>query len=249
MDPFVSRRADALPDLLAPLRPPRHPLLLARFGMLAVLPTRVLARLAFREARARALFTGMAAHATLPLAPRRAPRSGWCWAHRLTPSAGRCRAAARSASTDALVSYLRSLGGEIETDAPVDSRGRSAGAARRPARPDAAPGPPRRRRAPLPGYRQGLEAFQYGLGTFKVDWALDGPIPWRAPDAARAGTVHLGGTIEEIAEAARPSGRAPPPSARSSCSPSRPSSTRRGRRPASTSAWGYCHVPNGSTST
>ena len=87
------------PDLLAPLRPPRHPLLLARFGMLAVLPNAVLARLAFREARARALFTGIVGARDAAARPTlRAPRSGWCWGSPATPSAGRCREAGRSGS-------------------------------------------------------------------------------------------------------------------------------------------------------
>jgi phytoene dehydrogenase-like protein len=247
MDPFTSRWQQLSVDILAPLRPPKHPLLLARFGMVAIHPSAVLARLAFREARARALFTGMAGHATLPLThPQSAafglvlgitghavgwpmPRGG---AHRIT---------------DALVSYLRSLGGEIETGAPVSSVDDLPG--HRAALLDVTP----RQVLGMAGqrltaaYRHELERFQYGLGTFKVDWALDGPIPWRAPEVAQAGTVHLGGTIEEI-EAARKTEWAGHPAERPLVLLSQPTLFDPSRAPEGKHiAWGYCHVPNGST--
>jgi phytoene dehydrogenase-like protein len=246
MDPFVSRWHQLAPDILAPLRPPKHPLLLARFGLLAIQPSAVLARLAFREARARALFTGMAGHATLPLT--HPPSAAFGLVLGITghavgwpmPSGGAQRI------TDALVSYLRSLGGEIETDAPVCSVDDLP--AHQAALLDVTPrqvlGMAGQRLTA--GYRRALERFQYGLGTFKVDWALDGPIPWRAPDVAQAGTVHLGGTIEEI-EQARKAEWAGRPAERPLVLLSQPTLFDRTRAPEGKQiAWGYCHLPNGS---
>jgi phytoene dehydrogenase-like protein len=247
MDPFVSRWQQLAPDILGPLRPPRHPLLLARFGMLAILPSSVLARLTFREARARALFTGMAAHATVPLT--RPPSAafglvlgilghavGWPM-----PRGGSQRFA------DALASYLRSLGGEIQTDARVDSVDELP--ASRAVLLDLTPRQILRVAGGhlTAGYRRELEAFQYGLGTFKVDWALDRPIPWCSPEAARAGTVHLGGTIEEIEEARKAEWDGRPPE-RPLVLLTQPTLFDPTRAPDGKHiAWGYCHLPNGST--
>jgi phytoene dehydrogenase-like protein len=247
MDPFVSRWQQLSVDILAPLRPPKHPLLLARFGMLAIQPSAVLARLAFREARARALFTGMAGHATLPLTHPPSAAFGLVLGiagHAVgwpMPRGGAQRI------TDALVSYLRSLGGEIETAAPVSSVDDLP--AHQAALLDVTP----RQVLGMAGqrltaeYRRELERFQYGLGTFKVDWALDGPIPWRAPEVAQAGTVHLGGTIEEI-EAARKTEWAGRPAEQPLVLLSQPTLFDPTRAPEGKQiAWGYCHVPNGST--
>src|SRR5205823_2534482 len=96
-------------------------------------------------------------------------------------------------------------------------------------------------------YRQQLERFEYGLGTFKVDWALDAPIPWRSPDVARAGTVHLGGTLEEI-DAGRQSEVAGQPADRPLVLLAQPTLFDPSRAPEGKHvAWAYCHVPNGST--
>ncbi|HZO28295.1 MAG TPA: NAD(P)/FAD-dependent oxidoreductase [Chloroflexota bacterium] len=246
MDPFVSRFEQLAPDLLAPLRPPRHPFLLARFGMLAVQPSSVLTRLLFREPRARALFTGLAGHATLPLT--HPPSAAFGLVLGMTghavgwpmPRGGAQRIA------DALVSYLRSLGGEIETNAPVEAIDDLP--AHRAVLLDLTPRQVLRIAGSrlTEGYRKELEAFQYGLGTFKVDWALDGPIPWRSPDAARAGTVHLGGTIEEM-EQARKEEWAGRPAERPLVLLSQPTLFDPSRAPEGKhTAWGYCHLPNGS---
>ena len=192
--------ADAWPrlrhDVLSPLGLPRHPLLLAKFGMAALRPARRLAETRFRDAPARALFAGLAAHSTLPLeAPLSAAiglvlgvcahTAGWPF-----PRGGAQRIA------DALAGCLRSLGGEIRTASPVTSL------------PDVpvvmCDVTPRQmlqlagKRFPAP-FRHALARYRYGPGAFKVDWALDGPIPWRAAACARAATVHLGGTLPEIA--------------------------------------------------
>ena len=129
------------------------------------------------------------------------------------------------------------VAGRRDRDGPADRlAGRAARGPGGAARPHAAAGARGRGRPPAAGYRRRLEGYRYGPGVYKVDWALDGPIPWRDPQTARAGTVHLGGTMREVAaaeDAVAP--RPASPSARSCCSSSRPSPTRRARRRASTS--------------
>ena len=148
--------------------------------------------------------------------------------------------------TDALVAELRSLGGEIVTGERVDA---STASRRR------GPCSSTRRRGPSvaiagdrlpPRTRSRYEAFRYGSGVFKVDWALDGPVPWTADGLRRAATVHLGGTLEEIArsEADVAAGRHPerPFTLLVQYHPWDPSRAPAGK----TTAWAYCHVPSGS---
>jgi phytoene dehydrogenase-like protein len=240
MEPFAAAWPVLRGDLMAPLlRVPRHPLLMARFGMKALRSARGLAESHFRGARARALFAGIAAHSFLPLeAPASAAigmalavaghGAGWP-----IPRGGSQRIA------DALAGYFRSLGGEIVTsqrvaelpDAPLtmcDVSPRqllALAGARLPA-----------------GYRRSLEAYRYGPGVFKLDWALDAPVPWRAAECARAATVHLGGTFDEIAQYERTHRGAPFVLAVQS------SLFDASRAPAGKhTLWAYCHVPNGST--
>jgi phytoene dehydrogenase-like protein len=147
----------------------------------------------------------------------------------------------------ALISYLRTLGGEVLVRAPVGSLDEL---------------PPARAiildvtarqllrlaGTRLPGlYRRQLERYQYGLGTFKVDWALDGPIPWRAPDCLRTATVHLGGTLDEI-EASRGADWQGQPAERPYVLLAQPSLFDPTRAPEGKHvAWAYCHLPNGNT--
>lgn len=245
---LTARWDDLAPELLQPLiHLPRHPLLLARFGLPALLPASVLARAAFRDEPARALFAGLAAHATLPLDSIPTASFGMVLA-----LAGHAVGwpIARGGSQQivaALASYLRSLGGAIVTDAYVS---------------DLADLPPARATLldvtpaqflriagkQLPdGYRRQLSRYKYGLGTFKVDWALDGPVPWQAPECRRAATVHLGGTLEEIA-AARRGEVAGQPAERPLVLFVQPTLFDPSRAPAGKHvAWGYCHVPLHST--
>jgi len=215
--------------------------------MAAILPATVLARLAFRGERARALFMGMAGHATLPLHHPPGAAIGMVLGLAGHAAGWPIPRGGAGQLTAALVSYLRSLGGTIETDAPVTS---------------VADLPPSRAvlldltaRQVLrvagsrltAGYRRELERFQYGLGTFKVDWALDGPIPWRSPEVASAGTVHLGGTMEEIVTG-RQTEWAGRPAERPLVLLSQPTLFDPSRAPEGKHiAWGYCHLPNGST--
>jgi len=248
MAPLVARWDQLAVDLLGPLPlPPRHPLILARFGLRAIRSARGLANSQFQGERARALFAGMAAHSMLPL------EQGLSAAFGLTlgiaghavgwpfPHGGSQRIA------DALASYLRSLGGEIVTGWGVESIDELP-----PARATLFDVTPRQllhiagHRLPR-GYRRRLARYRYGPGVFKIDWALDGPIPWKAEACQRAGTVHLGGTLEEIAASERAVWRGEHPekpfvllAQHSLFDPTRAPAGKH-------TAWGYCHVPPSST--
>ena len=237
------------PALLGPPRAriARHPVALARFGLAALPPARLLSAALFREERARALFAGLATHSTLPLERPASAAVGLVTAvlgHRVgwpLPRGGAQRIA------DALAGHLGALGGEIVTGARVASL-----AELPPARDvllDVTP----RQALRLAGdrlparYRRDLERYRYGPGVFKVDWALAGPIPWRAPECARAGTVHLGGTLPEIAAAGRAVGRGEP-AGRPFVLLAQPSLFDPTRAPAGGhTAWAYCQIPLGST--
>jgi phytoene dehydrogenase-like protein len=243
------RDADALfHELLGPLRPPRHPLAMARFGLSGLRSARGLLRSRFEGERARALMAGSCAHSMLSL---RTPASA-AFGIVLTLSAHAVGwPVARGGSqrlADALVAHLRSLGGTVETGRPVESLD-ELGASAGPLLLDVTPRQLLRLAGGrLPGgYRRRLSRYRYGPGIFKLDWALDGPIPWRAPEAARAGTVHLGGTLDEIAasEDAAASGRhhERPFVLLVQPTPFDPARAPEGEH----TAWAYCHVPSGST--
>ena len=246
--PLVPEWPDLAADALGPLlRVPRHPFVMARFGIPALLPARALARFAFSGVRARALFAGLAAHSILPLdAPLTASFAlmfavvthvaNWP-----LPRGGSQRIA------DALAARLRSLGGKIETGRPVATLDET-GAARAylcdvtPRQLETIAG-----RRLSDGYRAKLRSFRYGPGVFKLDYAIDGPIPWRAKECLRAGTVHLGGTMDEIAESESEVARGRP-AERPFMLVGQQSLFDSSRAPAGKhTVWAYCHVPNGST--
>src|SRR3989441_5787100 len=195
--PLVGEWDDLAADALGPLiRIPRHPLVLARLGLPGLLPARLPARRAVSTERARALFAGLAAHSILPLdAPLTASFAlmflvvthiaGWP-----LPRGGSQRIA------DALAARLRALGGTIETGRRVGSLD-ELGAARAYLC-DVTPRQLERIAGPrlTDGYRSRLRAFRYGPGVFKLDYAIDGPIPWRAEECLGAGQVHLGGGLD-----------------------------------------------------
>ncbi|HEX4671132.1 MAG TPA: NAD(P)/FAD-dependent oxidoreductase, partial [Solirubrobacteraceae bacterium] len=245
-DPLVSHADELTREILGPLRLPRHPLVLARFGTSAMRSATGLARSRFDGERARALFAGCCAHSMLSL---RSPASA-AFGLVLALSAHKFGwPVARGGSqrlADALVAKLQSLGGRVETGRWVESLDELAGAG--PTLVDVTPRQLLRmagRRLPE-RYATQLGRYRYGPGVFKVDWALDGPIPWRAPEVARAGTVHLGGTLDEIAageEAVTRGGHPTRPFVllvqASLFDPSRAPAGRQ-------TAWAYCHVPSGS---
>jgi phytoene dehydrogenase-like protein len=247
MSPFVERFEDLTEQVMGPLRSPRHPVLMARFGLHGVRSARGFAGGNFEGERARALFAGLAAHSVLPLDRPLTAAFGL-----LLGLAGHAVGwpVARGGSqriVDALASLLTSLGGEIETGVDVTSMDDLP-----PARAylfDVVPVSLERIAGDrLPdSYRERLRRFRHGPGIFKLDLALDGPLPWSAPDASEAGTVHLGGTFDEIAasEAAVAAGEHPE---RPFVLLAQQSRFDDSRAPAGKHAvWAYCHVPNGST--
>ena len=245
--PLVREWERLAPTLLGPVvRPPRHPLLLARFGLPALLPATALARIAFREPAARALFAGMVAHSMLPLGRPLTSSFGLVLgmlAHAVgwpVARGGSGRIAA------ALEAEARTLGVEIVTGHRVTALSQLPAA--RAVLLDVTP----RQvveiaddRLPT-GYRRQLEGYRYGPGAFKVDWALDGPIPWADPATARAGTVHVGGTMGEVAASEAVVGHGNPAD-RPFVLLVQPTVADPSRAPESKHvAWAYCHVPHGS---
>ncbi len=233
-------------DILGPLRFPSHPVAMARFGLEALQSASHLARKKFQTEEARALFGGLAGHSILPLEKPGTSAIGLVLAavghiHGWPLPKGGAQSIA-----NALASYLRSLGGEIETGARVNSLGELPSA--RSILCDLTP------RGLLkiasgsftPRYRSALEKYNYGPGVFKMDWALRTAIPWTATECSQAGTVHLGGLLDEIEESERAgwSGRNPKKPFVLLTQPSLFDGTRapEGRHV----AWAYCHVPNAS---
>jgi len=224
---------------------PRHPIALGKFGIRAMCPATLLTKLSFNEERTRALFAGIAAHSFLPL--ESAVSSGFAL---VLGAAGHAvgwplpRGGSQSIS-NALANYFRDLGGKIDIkrrienfgdlpkarvilfDATVWQFARIAG--------DRLPH----------GYRRRLENFRHAPSVFKIDYALSSPIPWKAEGCPRAGTVHLGGTLDEIARSEREVSRGKIPEhpfvlvAQQSLF----DETRapRGQH----TLWAYCHVPFG----
>jgi phytoene dehydrogenase-like protein len=245
----LTTRWDALaPEILAPpLRVPRHPVELARFGLRAARPAAALARRAFRTEKARALFAGLAAHASLPLEMPFSAAFGLVLGASAHAVGWPIPRGGSQTITSALVRLLGSLGGELVVDAPVTRLEDLP-----PARVVLLDVTPRQALAicgeRLGGrYRRRLERYRYGPGVFKLDLALDRPAPWAAPECARAATVHLGPSLDEIAagEAATWRGEH---AARPFVLVAQPSLFDPTRAPAGRhTLWAYCHVPNGST--
>lgn len=243
MEPLVNGATALFDETLRPLGPPRHPILMARFGMRALWPATTLARAWFSGRHARALFAGMAAHSILPLERILTAAVGLMLGiagHAIGwpfPRGGSQRI------TDVMVELLRSMGGELVANWRVQSLDELP-----PARAylfDTSPrslahvcGP----RLPA-GFRGKLLRYRYGPGAFKLDWALAGPIPWKAEGCARAATVHLGGTMEEIAAGEKAIWRGEHP-ARPYVLVAQQSLFDPTRAPAGKhTGWAYCHVP------
>ncbi|HEX8218084.1 MAG TPA: NAD(P)/FAD-dependent oxidoreductase [Chloroflexia bacterium] len=245
--PIVSDWERLEGSVLGPLRVPRHPIALVRFGLRALFPARLLAHTAFRGEHARALFAGMAAHSLLSLDKPLSAASGLLLGA-LGHVAGWPMARGGSQRlADALVSYLGSLGGEVVTGWRVRSLDELPAA-----RAVLLDVTPRQllsiaRRKLTPNYRSQLRHYRYGPGVFKLDLALAGPIPWKATECLRAGTVHVGGTLDEIAASEGAVSRGTHPrkpfvlvAQQSLFDPTRAPEGKH-------TVWAYCHVPNGST--
>ena len=201
--PLVRNWRKLAADILGPLRVPRHPLLTARFGLNGLRSALSVAQARFSGERARALFAGLAAHSVLPLERPLSAAFGL-----VLGAAGHAvgwpmpRGGSQQIA-EALASHLASLGGRIETGVPVECLEDLPSTAvtlldMTPRQIITIAG----RRLPRSFLRR-LEAYRYGPGAFKIDWALNGPVPWMAPECARAGTLHLGGAMAEVAHAER----------------------------------------------
>jgi phytoene dehydrogenase-like protein len=247
MEPVVNHWRDLLDEFLGPLRIPRHPLTMGSFGVFALMPATVLARLLFRGERARAVFAGMAAHSIMPL-DRPATSAFGMMLAMVAHAIGWPMAQGGSQHiAEALALQLGRLGGEIEVNREVKSVDEFV-----PSQTVVLDVTPRQllslAGSRLPeGYREGLRKYRYGAAVFKIDYALDAPIPWRAKECLQAGTVHVGGTLEEIAESEAAVGRgelAERPflilAQQSLFDPTRAPDGKQ-------TVWTYCHTPNGST--
>ncbi|MEN4012112.1 MAG: NAD(P)/FAD-dependent oxidoreductase [Chloroflexota bacterium] len=217
-----------------------------RFGSRALLPAHWLSRLAFRGERARALFAGMAAHSILPLERALTAAFGLALLATAHTVGWMLVRGGSQRLSEALTAHLASLGGSLQTGWMVRSLDELP-----PARVvlfDLSP------RAVLEiagnvlprGYVKCLERYRYGPGVFKMDWALDAPIPWRDAACSQAATLHLGGSLAQIAAAERAVWRGEHP-AQPFVLLSQPSLFDSSRAPhGKHTAWAYCHVPNGS---
>ncbi len=247
MGPLVGAGFSLVDGLLSPFQLPRHPVKLARYGISGVRSARGLGRSRFETEAAAALLGGLAAHSILSL---RAP---------ITAGYGLMLGVAAhlvgypfaqggsQQVTEALLSIIGSQGGEIRSGTRVTDLD-EVPSARAVLLDVSARNADQIVGDRFPGrYRKALTRFRYGAGVHKVDWALDGPVPWADPDVARAGTVHVGGTLEETvaAEGEVAAGRHPERPWVLACQASGFDPT---RAPEGQHAfWAYCHVPNGST--
>jgi phytoene dehydrogenase-like protein len=247
MEPLVARWYGLDSALLGPLRLWQRPILTARFGLAGICSAKRLAEKRFNGKRARALFAGLAAHSMLPLELRGSAAFGLVLgitAHALGWPVARGGA---QKFADVLASYLRSLGGEIVTNRRVSHldelpRSRVVLCDLTPRQLLSLAG----ERLPR-GYGEKLRSYRYGMGAFKMDWALAAPVPWKASACAKAGTIHLGASLEEISASERAAW-----SGTSNDKPfvllAQPSLFDSSRAPERRhTLWGYCHVPNGST--
>jgi phytoene dehydrogenase-like protein len=246
MQPFVEHWREFAPEVLRPVPSiPKHPWLMARFGISALLSARAVAR-RFRSERTRALFAGLAAHSFLSLDE---PLSGAFGMLMAVPAHAVGWPIPRGGSqslTNALCRHLATLGANFKTSSRVESLEslprydltlcdvtprqlvRVAG------------------ERLSNGYKRQLASFRYGPGVFKVDYALSEPIPWKASECLRAATLHLGGSFEEIAASEKAVRNGQPPD-RPFVLLAQPSLFDLSRAPAGKhTAWAYCHVPHGS---
>jgi phytoene dehydrogenase-like protein len=247
-NPSVKNWPKLVSDFTRPLlRSPSHPIAMGRFGLPALLPADMLARTIFRDEPARALFAGIAAHSVIPLTRIASSATGIVLATAGQTTGWPIAAGGAQAITNALAGYLKSLGGKILLgneitdiqdltnadvtlfDTSVSSLARIAASVL------------------SSSYLNKLNRFKPGPGIFKIDYALSSPIPWGNPTYSRAATVHLGGTLPEIAQSEHDAfyGRH---SDRPFVLLVQPSLFDPSRAPnGQHTAWAYCHVPTGST--
>lgn len=247
VEPFLANPEGFFRDVLAPPGLPQNPGMFLRFGLDAIWPAASFARWQFQQTRARAMFAGCAGHSILPLTKLFTAALGVIFSIAGHVEAWPVAAGGSKSIPRALASLLESFGGEVRTGVKISA------ASELPAArvylfdtspdqlasiaEDALPA----------GYRRRLGRYRYGPGAFKLDWALDGPIPWSDPRCLAASTVHLGGTLEEIAssEAEMFAGGHPERPYVLLCQQSQfdPSRAPEGKH----TGYAYCHVPGGSS--
>ncbi len=243
--PFLDDPLALFDDLLRPIRLPRRPGLMARFGLIGLQSAERLTATRFRDPKTRAIFAGCAAHSVVPLGLTATASFGMVLALSAHVAGWPCAERGSAALTEAFVSILQELGGTVETGLRIDSARELDDDAvlfdLTPRQVDriAADALPAR-------YRRRLQRFRYAPGVCKIDWALDGPVPWKTEACRQAMTVHLGGTFEEIAHAEREvwEGRH---AERPFVLFAQQSLFDRSRAPEGRqTGWAYCHVPHGS---
>jgi phytoene dehydrogenase-like protein len=246
LQPFVEEWDEFAPEVLRSIiSVPKHPVLLARFGLKALFPASAIVK-RFKSERTSALFGGMAAHSFLKLTELPSGPFGMMMAIPAHAVGWPIARGGAQSLTNALCGYLSSLGGVLKTSARVESLDQLEEYGLKLF--DVTP----RQLIKIAGprlsetYRRKLGDFQYGPGAFKVDYALSEPIPWKAKECARAATVHVAGSYEEIAEseATMRDGKHAEKPFVLLVQPSLFDSSRapEGKH----TAWAYCHVPNGS---
>lgn len=244
--PLVDRWQLIRHDILGPLSFPKHPIALARFGLNALQSAKAISK-KFITTEARGLWAGMAAHSIQPLTNISSAAIGFVLMAAAHLRGWPIPKVGSQSIADALASYFLSLGGKIETGVFIRSLDQLPSS--RAVLFDITP----KQLLTIAGhkfsslYKWQLNRYRYGMGVFKIDWALDGPIPFTAADCRQAGTVHLGGTFEDIAsgEQAIWDGKHPGKPFVLLAQPSVFDNTRapQGKH----TAWAYCHVPSGST--
>lgn len=245
--PFVDSWDDLLTDILAPFSPiPHNPLLMARFGFQALRSAENFAD-KFDTKKARAVYGGLAAHGIMPFHKTATAAIGFVFCITTHAVGWPYPRGGSHQITKAMAAYFKSLGGEIETGAEITSL-------------DQLPNSsavffnttPRQildiaEDKLTHSYAKKLRDYEYGSGVFKLDLALSDPIPWKDEVCRKAGTVHVGGTFEEIAasEKASANGRHPE---KPFVLIAQQSLFDKSRAPDEKhTCWAYCHVPNGST--
>jgi len=244
--PVVKNWPRIIGDVLAPLHIPKHPLDMASFGLKALRSAQHMGK-TFRSKKARGLWGGMSAHAIQPLSNAATAATGLVLMSAAHVEGWPMAARGSQSIANALAAYFVSIGGTIETNFYVDSLRQlpSAGAILFDVTPKQLLKIAGYKFSPI--YKWQLKRFRYGMGVFKIDWGLDGPIPFTASECRQAGTIHLGNTFEEIAATEQLTSEGK--------HPEKPfvllvqqSLFDASRAPAGKhTAWAYCHVPNGST--
>lgn len=246
MQPFVERRDDFFPAILQPIRLPRHPFLMARFGLRAIRSSAALVRSQFRGRAARALFSGCAAHSMLPLEAVASASFGMVLALASHAAGWPVARGGSQAIAEAMRRELEAHGGELRTGVNVESIDQLPAA--RAYLLDVTP----RQLLRIAGhrltaaYRAQLARYRYGPGVFKIDWALSSPIGWTDEACRKAATVHLGPLTEDMERAEREIWQGIVPRlpfilvAQQSLIDDRRAPE--GRH----TGWAYCHVPHGS---